>query len=35
MGDTLCLRLPAFVLRPPRFRPSLRYALQQGLPQMT
>jgi hypothetical protein len=35
MGDTLCLRRPAFVLRPPRLRTALRYALRQRLPPMT
>ena len=35
LATLYCLRLPAFVLRPPRFRTPLRCALQQGLPQMT
>ena len=30
IGDDYCLRLPAFVLRPPRLRTSLRYALRHG-----
>ncbi len=30
IGDTLCLRRPAFVLRPPRLHTPLRYALRHG-----